>query len=548
MFTSPTLSPAPEAAAAAAGLAPYAGAFGRAQAGHLLRRAMFGPTNAEIDRAAAQGLSATLTQLLAPGTPPPPPVNHNNFPDPNVPAGQTWVNTRFSDTVDVGMYRWPSLRGWYFQNLLEGQFSLMDKMAVFWMNHFGMADVGDHRVQYDYIQMFRGWGAGNLRTILQEITVHPAMLKFLNGRYSKMPTPDENYARELIELFTIRRGPQVNAPGDEYNDYTHYTQQDIIAAAHVLTGWRVRGMWSSEDDTVETYWQDSWHDTAPKQFSPRFGNAVIQNNGPEEYKDLIDLILAQAETSRSIARRLYRFFVFSDIPAAVERDVIEPLAALLRNNDWNLAPALRALLGSQHFFDMSVRGPMIKMPYEYVIGVLRPLGGFGHLGFDLETAYSMGNTLHWLSRNMEQDFLYLPTVSGWPAYYQAPGYFRNWISSTTLQKRQEFVNAATGYGVWTAGSGRPLDFLAFLNSLSNRFDVNAMIQEIAEIFLPRPLDASQLVVLKAALLGDLEDMEWTNQMLLLQDSPGNPDVYLPIQNKLKAFLRDLLGTAEFHLQ
>ena len=553
------------APAAVSGLQPYSGPWGKSQAAHLLRRTLFGPKRQEI--LDATDLGTTLDQLFSQPTLPAPPVNTWFTEDPNVPIGATWVDSPHIDGVDVGQYRWNSLRGWYFNHLIDSPTTIMEKLAMFWINHFGMADVGEHRAQYQYIQLFRELGAGSYKTMIERITVHPAMLRFLNGDYSTKWEPNENYARELLELFTIQKGPQV-APGD----YTNYTEEDIQTIARIMTGWRNRGMWSQDDVPVESYFYADWHDDEtdpnnpnqePKQLSYRFGNAVIASNGANEYLDLIDVIFQQPETCRALCREIYRYFVYYEITDQIETDVITPLAQHMANNNFSMESTLRLLFSSQHFYDMAVRGPMIKNPYEFIMSIARPMGGYTHLGLSLvnnsnsnrmSTIYDIGSAYHWRAVQMEMDFMYPPTVAGWKAYYQTPSFYRNWISSATLQNRRKLAQAFTGSGIYTREERtddylpRAFDWMPFIDALSDPYDVIEVVEEIVEIFLPRELHPDQVTALKDQLLGGQDDGEWTVQYLAYQDSPNNPDVVNPITNKVKDFFRALFSMAEFHLQ
>ena len=130
-----------------AGLTPYTGAWTRQQAAHLLRRTLLGPKKEEITSAASAGLSGTLNQLFSTPTPWSPPLNHFSTRDPKVPVGATWVKAARDPDYDVGEYRYPSLRAWYWGNLLEHDFNIMARMTMFWVNHFGMGDVGEHRTE-----------------------------------------------------------------------------------------------------------------------------------------------------------------------------------------------------------------------------------------------------------------------------------------------------------------------------------------------------------------------------------------------------------------
>ena len=488
----------------------------------------------------------TVNQLLAPTTLPQPPVKHKAEPyDPNVPTGQPWVEKRKMEANVDGQYRWPSLRGWHMQGLINAPFHIREKMCLFWTNHFGMSDVGDHRAQYEYLQLFRSYATGNVQRLVEEVTVHCSMLSFLNGDWSHKNEPNENYARELFELFTIQKGPQI-AP----EDYTYYTEDDVRAAARLLTGWRKIGWWSTEVDKLDSYFKPQAHDTDPKQFSRYFNNTVIDNQAkPEdEYKDLIAMIFANERTAFSICRELYRWFVHNDTPLRIERDVIQPMADLLIASNFELEPVLRNLFASAHFYDMSVRGPMIKNPYEFMISISRPLGGHDHLGLDLELYYDLGNSYFWWGNQQQMDLFYPPTVAGWKAYYQAPNYNRAWIGSATLQRRQQFVRDMCWEGIWAKGAPRGVDWFAFIAGLEENQEVNGMIAEITSLFFPRPLHPDQLQALKDELIGGLLDSEWARQYGDYLANPYNPDIVNPLRNKLRNFFRMLFSLAEFHLQ
>jgi len=547
--------------AVVSGLDPYTGPWNHAQAAHLLRRTLFGPKKSEITETIGLGMSNALNQLLADPVPPSPPVNHFFTEDPNVPIGATWIESPNVPGVEVGQYRRPSLRGWYWQNLLHHDFNIMSRMTMFWINHFGMADVSEQRSQYQYINLFNEFGTGNYRTMIEKITVNPGMLEFLGGKDSNQWNPNENYARELLELFTIQKGPAVSQ-----GDYTFYTEDDIVPIARALTGWRIRGSWSTSRGVVESYFYENWHDPDPKQLSYRFDNVVINNTsngGRDEYKDVIAVIFGKEETARSFCRELYRFFVYYDITPQIENDVIGPLAQVLIAADFEIRPTLRALFGSQHFYDMAVRGPLIKSPYEFTVSMARTLGGFGHLGLDLAdntnsnpqllTAYQLGLSHHWRNSGMDMDFLYPPTVAGWKAYYQSPGYYRNWIGSATLKQRKKLVNSYTGAGIYTQenNSGdylpRPFDLFQFVADLDDPYEAAELVAESVRIFLPRELHPNQLYSLKQQLLDGQMDQEWRIQYTDARANPFTSNIVNPVRNRLRKFFRALFSLAEFNL-
>ena len=215
-----------------AGIASYTGPWGYAQAAHLLRRCLFGPTRAEINTAASQTLTEVVDRLLTTPAAPAPPLNVSAT-DTSVPQGQTWVTEPFNQTFEGP--RRSSLRAWWMGQLLGQGISLTEKMTLFWHNHFviELGDINDARYGYQYCALLRQHALGNIRQLTEEVTVAPAMLRYLNGNQGTANAHNENDGRELLELFTVGKGPLIG-PGN----YTNYTEADVQAAAKVLTGWR----------------------------------------------------------------------------------------------------------------------------------------------------------------------------------------------------------------------------------------------------------------------------------------------------------------------
>ncbi|MEL7162069.1 MAG: DUF1800 family protein, partial [Bacteroidota bacterium] len=355
-----------------AGIEPFTGTWTARTAAHLARRTSLGPTREEILRFTQLGLQASLDELFEPAEIPKPPLLPIAEGEIDVAVGETWVNTPYTGQA---LYRGWSLNAWFFNHLIENESVLQARMTLFWMNYFGMSGVSDHRAVYRYLELYQKFYVGNFRQFLEEITVHPTMLEFLNGDLNEASNPNENFARELLELYTIQKG---SLAGE--GDYTNYTEVDVVALAKALTGWRrTEYAFSDQDTPISSYFDSEQHDRGTKQLSHRFGNAVIQNADEEEYKVVIDIILQQPETARAICRELYRYFVFHDIPNEVEQQVIVPLGVVLQDNDYDIATALRTLLGSQHFYELDFRGPIIKNPYEFLGSLIRPMGGYQHL-------------------------------------------------------------------------------------------------------------------------------------------------------------------------
>ena len=520
-------------------LAPYTGAWGYAQAAHLLRRCLFGPTRAEIQTAVGSNLTAVLNGLLTAPAVPAPPVNVSAT-DTSVPIGQPWIGQVFDQNFEGA--RRTSLRDWWLGLLLNQNTSLTEKMTLFWHNHFVVAfgNINDARMGYEYVRLLRQFALGNVKQLAKDVTVTPAMLRFLNGNQSVVGTPNENYGRELLELFTVGKGPLIG-PGN----YTNYTEADVQAAAKVLTGWRDLGT-----VPVGSYYTASRHDTTTKVFSSAFGNASIVASGATEYQALVDLIFQQAETARFLVRKLYRWFVYYLIDAQVETDIIQPLANLLIQNNFDIVPVLRTLFSSQHFFDALNVGCLIKSPLDFTVGLVRQMEVvFPTAASNLAAQYSHWDYLYSLAYVQQQTLGDPPNVAGWAAYYQTPQYHELWINAVTLPRRNQTTDLFIGNGYTRNGVKIVIDPVALVLAMPTptASDCNLLIDDFARLMVPIALTVNQLAFLKSALLPGLPDFEWTVEWNQFLAAPTNAAKRAAVTTKLQAMLRALMGLAEYHL-
>ena len=507
---------------------------------------MFGPTYAQIKWATEQGMEATLDKLFEDLPLPSPPLNTHYQGDPHVAIGEIWVNAPYSGfSLNEGLaYRGRSLLSWVIGQLWQEGISIREKLTLFWHNHFPIAAILDSKYRYQYANLLRSHAWGSFRELTKAITLDPAMLRFLDGTYSTAAAPNENYARELLELFTIGKGPAAG-PGD----YTHYTESDIKAIARALTGWRDYGFGNlSVDGSIGAEFFSSRHDTGTKTLSHRFDHIVIPNMGDQEYAHVIDIIFQKIEVARFICRKLYQWFVYYDIKEETEALVIEPMAEILYNNDFQIRPALRALLSSEHFYAPENAGAMIKNPLDFLMSILKPLEIKTSPG--LAQVYDSWYRFHGFSRLMQMEYFTIPEVAGWKAYYLAPLYYRNWISATTLPHRMDATIALTTVGHSPfQGNGDMMraDVLYLATTLDNPLDPNALIEELAIILLPKPLKASQKAALKAILLPGLPDFEWTVEYGQYLENPNNSALASAVEAKLRALLKAMLSLPEFQL-
>lgn len=537
-----TLQASATATTVTSGLAPYGGTFGFEQAAHLLRRTTFGPNYQQIKDAADAGLDATFEQLFSGQPLPEPPLNHFYANDPNVPIGQTWVDKPYQlQDLEIINYRNSSLRAWTLGVLLNEGVSIREKLTMFWHNHYVTSDINDPRFIYTYITLLRQNAWGNFRELSKMMTIDPAMLRYLNGNDNTAAAPNENYARELLELFTIGKGP-VAGPGD----YTNYTEDDVVQMARVLTGWRDRGWFALDNTQPSAQFVPNRHDQGNKQLSHRFDNIVISNLGNQEYAHLIDIIFTKDECARFICRKLYRWFVYYVIDDQVETNVIEPMAQLLIASDYEIRPALEALLRSEHFFDMLNVGPMIKNPVDFVLSTLKPFGV--QWPQDLEPRYRLWWQHFRIALPLMQMVIYdPPSVAGWKAYYQEPVFYRTWISSSTLTIRMFYTAVMATQGIAAGGANTKIDVLSFIATLEDPSDPNHLIEEISKILMPQPLTASQITFLKSVLIPGLPDFEWTVEYSGYLNNPSDPNLKAAVESKLRNMLVVMLSLPEFYL-
>ena len=524
------------------GINPYMGTWGIQEAGHLLRRTCFGPTYQEIKDAVADGLQPTIDKLFAPPNPPGDPVNTYYPDDPNVPVGQSWIDMPFVDGIESDQYNYRhlSLRSWQFEIMLTEGVNINEKMTLFWHNHFVTGDIDEPNALYRYIKLLREKATGNFKQLTKDIAIDAAMLIYLNGNENIVDEPNENFARELLELFTIGKGPLIG-PGD----YTNYTEQDVKALAKIFTGWQLNNYWSySTTETLEVLFYNDLHDQTTKTLSAHFNNATIANNGADEYKDIIDIIFQQDEVARFIVRKLYRWFVYYDINATVETNVILPLAQMLIDNNYDIQPVLKTLLKSEHFFDVLSMGCMIKNPIDYNLSVVKQLGAT--IPTELEQRHNWLEYVFFFSAEFGMEYFLPPSVAGWKAYYQSPGYSRIWINPVTLEIRKQ-ISAGFIFGFDDNGLTFKIDTIGFLQSIDNPLDPNEVVSEFATILLPRPLADNQKTYLKGVLIPGLPDFEWTMEYNNYLDNPNDANIKAAIESKLNDLLFIISILPEYHL-
>ena len=501
------------------------------QVAYLLRRATFGPAPDQIKSLTGQTAAQIVAKLLADQPTPAPPL------DPV--TNKTFVDLPF-DMTNAGKMN-GYVKYWWANLMLNQPVSLLEKTTLFWSNHFVTNDstVNDYRFMHRYNALLRQYALGNFKAFTVAITQDPAMLRFLNGNQNVVGTANENYGRELQELFTIGRNGG-------------YTEADVKAAAKVLTGWTDVSYRSATATSIGSTFRANKHDTTDKTFSATYGNTVIKgrsgnNAGIDELNDLVDMILTNPETARFICRRLYVWFVNTDISAEVETGFIQPLSDLFRKNNFELKPVLSALFQSQHFFDSALRGAVIKSPTDLVVGTFRFWGlQAPDPTQNLTAYYQIGNYIYGRVKEQQQDLLNPPTVFGWTAYYQT-GYYQQWINSTTLGLRGYFGDSLTTNAL-KLNNKIVVDPLAYAKTLANPADAAALVSDLTNQVLGIPLDQTQKDFLTdTVLLNSIPRYEWTGEWNDYIQAPNDAAKKQAVQMKLTAFLQYIFRMAEYQV-
>lgn len=515
-----------------ASLNKYTGSWSKYLASHLLRRTTYGVKYETIVNFGKQTLDQCVDTLLLPLGDPPPPINYTEPTDPNCPIGQTWVDKGTSENVDA--YRNQSLLSWTYDLILKGDANIREKMTVFWHNHFVIADINDARFRYIYISLLRKSALGNFKQLTKDITIDPAMLNYLNGRENTGKAPNENYARELLELFTIGKGP-LAGPGD----YTNYTEDDIKEMAKVLTGWiDIRATLP-----IRAQFNAARHDNTTKKLSHRFDNAVINNAGAEEYKNLIDIIFQKEAVAIHIATKLYRWFVKSTIDDDIQTNIIVPLAKIIRDNNYEIKPGIKALISSEHFYEDCIVGSIIKNPIDFMTN---PLNQFNPIlptnDVDKFKAYF---GLHQLTVLQQMGLFNAPSVAGWQVYYQEPLYYRLWLNATSLPARKNFTDALVSNVLKVRNFSINFNAIETIGKFPNPNNPDVVLEELNLIMYCKPLASNQLTVLKTILdTGNAGNWQKIYNLYSTNPTDSNKTV---IVSRLQNLLIYMMRMPEYHL-
>ena len=501
-------------------------ALGKKRAAHLLRRTCFAGSINEIDAFATLTPAQAVDQLF-----------NATLPEPVLPidplTGNEWITGAFapeSEGFELDRY----FLAWHIGQMLGNgvddvvklSYIFRERLVFFFHTHFTTkrSVVGSSRALYYQQALFRlfAFDQGditipaedpmdpdtivprNFKQLTKKLSVDNAMLVFLDGRINVKGSPNENYARELLELYSIGRGLEGNVPEPEFQgDYFYFTEEDVQAGARVLSGFNVDQTFSNIDEetnlprgVVRGGAIATSHEEGVKNFSFRMGNGLVtpdndlmQTGNPteesvlDEISQFVDLIYSQAETARSICREMYRFFVYHQVDQVLQDDIIQDMADIFTANEFKIQPVLEALLTSEHFYEAEAGeddnnfGSIIKSPVDLVLGFVR---NFEIQLPDYETELNdyYDFTISLLGEIGQQGMNYYEPfeVAGYPAYHQFPIFNRSWITTNYLTNRYNFIR-----GVLSDGTNMEMGQVNVLDFVVNNFDTGTI--RIAEDFI-----------------------------------------------------------------
>jgi uncharacterized protein (DUF1800 family) len=367
--------------------------LGPDNARHLLNRTGFDARPAEIGAFASLSRNQAADRILASTTTAagkPAPVWSNQYISPRV--VQAFSDSERKQFQRELVERGIELKNWWVTEMLTTPSPLTERMTLFWHNHFpsSLQKVRSATLLYHQNVLLRRHALGNFAELLRAVSKDPAMLVYLDSATNRRGQPNENFAREVMELFTLGEGG--------------YTEQDVREAARAFTGWSI------DRETGEFMWRAFAHDTGVK--------TVLGRTGLLDGNDVLGILLASPRTAEFVVTKLWKEFVSPD-PDARE---VARIAALFRESGYDIRTALRAILVSDAFYAAEHRGVLVKSPVDLVIGTMR----------QFEVGFSDPLPLTLLLRTLGQDVFSPPNVKGWPGG-------EAWINSTTLLARRQFL-------------------------------------------------------------------------------------------------------------
>ncbi|MGL4632047.1 MAG: DUF1800 domain-containing protein [Leadbetterella sp.] len=457
----------------------YIQPLSRQQVMHLLRRTTYGMSIDIIDKYVGKRASEIVDDLFRNAdnkiNPAPPPFVNDTIRNPSSLSGKDKETEDFKRGKHTGDYL-KDLQEWWAKLLKVENNSILEKMVFFWHDHFATQYANCENIpvmaMYNQNTLFRKNYAGSFRFLLEQISVDSAMLIYLNGNLNIAEAPNENYARELMELFSIGVG--------------NYTEQDVREAAKILTGWRTT-MFSNEGQVANKgYIVPALFERNAKMFMGESFNVNYEVTTDNVFQNSVKKLIGVLFTKRSkemanfMSNKLYQYFVYSN-PAKVDQNIVNAMASKFIASNFEFKPMLKSLLVSKHFFDSSFIGSQLKSPLETIMSM--------HKHMSYKDAWARN-----IMTELDLELLNPPNVAGWKGY-------RNWVSTKSLPSTitflREIINSTTNVQIAEWGQ-----------SFNGYDNPDKFVTYMMELFLVETTSADRLKKFKSILLKGSPDFEW----------------------------------------
>jgi hypothetical protein len=415
--------------------------WGRKWTAHLYRRAAFGSSREDLLEADRLGHQGTLDLLL---------------------EGRPQAEEILQTIIDVGKIAAARddggelLAGWWLYCMLQGGHPLREKLTLFWHNHFAtsIAKVQNPDLMFRQNCLMRAHALGKFGPFLQAMSKDAAMLLWLDSNSNVRGRPNENYARELMELFSLGVG--------------NYTEKDIREAARAFTGWHTDG--------AGFKFNAHFHDDGPK--------TILGQTGAWIGDDVVRILLAQPQAARFLVRKLYNFFISENtVPSDA---LLEPLCTSFRRSEYDIAGLVKTMLASRHFYSDDAFRQRVKWPVEYVLGAVQAV--YRRYG-EKEANYRPLPQETLVSRitAMGQQLFAPPNVKGWPGG-------RSWLNTSTVLERDNFAAALAMGTLWRRPLPEPNIMQATATSAVGKATKTAPLSDMPEgPPPPRAVDPARLL-------------------------------------------------------
>ena len=425
---------------------------------------------------------------------------------------------------------------------------------------------------YNYYKLLFNSCFYSYKDFIYNITLDASMLEYLSLQFSLKDTPDENFAREIQELFTVGKRP-----------FSKFTEKDVREIARALVGWRYdfnATLFQEGHENIVTF--EPWnHDIGDKYFSSFYGNKVIKGKegeaGSEELQEVVDMLCEPEEHSIYIVRRLYQFFVYPSLTDEIEELIIRPLAQIYRESDFSLIEPLKILLKSQHFFENQIENSLIKPPIEFIIGMIKEVGSLKNgilyqINNDQQKSYNslfspnyfgerekhpdfiefeMGSNIDYHCRLLGMEIGQPPSVSGWQPYYQEPIYDLLWVNSSSFNERKNIVKNCLIYGHFIGFyNGFPVNLKYNLIEYINTFENPTSLNQFVDQFIFRFLGGEISENIRQDLMNIFGDSEnhWEEEInKLIGSSSFSKEEYSSVERRFQNAFKSLSIIGEFQL-